>query len=630
MKTYGKQITRQEFVDEFKNRVTNIMEEIVASKKRMLPQLKMLHSFKDLKFADTYKGDERERKVEKRSKKTREKYEKFLEYEKKEIYAKLLREMISKLRDEDDSLEWKRIAQPYFSELNKIRGDMHTAYYEFLGEFKDLIIFIKEQKREEMKEMDALEDKIDKSDKTIKEGVDFMETTKVFKYSDHRDEIVHMLYEKCSSGEITLEQREATINRLNSYCELTTENMCEAVNSAIESYISEKSTEEEMDFVLDKIYEESPELSVLFSGSDIDERYERVRRSILSMYENEDVTKEDLPDLVNLMESAYEYEEEHRNTVLYGTTGEIEMLESALSNGDDKYYEMMESYYTIKENVEEMLANGKLTKEEAELEIDKMTVSLYTMFAEATESTVKKSILDKTVDALKSIIATALYELTSKSKKAKDLIIGYESINKDTIGTKFSDLKVKKFSLSYVADKFYPDLKQLLMRDAGLVGKAFVAYKNGKEFAICGLYSSQSTGYTSYGGNGAVTITSTKPTLFYKSLSPEAKRHEDYYRAVLALKYNKIMTPEIKDFAREFLKVTKDLQAKEKEALKAKKKEEKGKTKSVKIVKECAGDNTYEESVKEIYNRYYAGEIDIEKREELLMEAVHNTYLTQE
>ena len=84
-----KEPSRKDSVDLARAQIESILEEIRVAKQRMMPQWKLLRSFKNLKFADTWEGNQRERDVEKRSKKVREKYEKFLSFEERELYQKL-------------------------------------------------------------------------------------------------------------------------------------------------------------------------------------------------------------------------------------------------------------------------------------------------------------------------------------------------------------------------------------------------------------------------------------------------------------------------------------------------------------------------------------------------------------
>ena len=842
---------RQAFVDEYRRGVDRILAEVEACKKRMLPQWKMLRSFKNLKFADTWKGNERERKVEKRSKKVREKYETFLQYGEETQYNKILRELISDLRDEDEPNEWRRISRKHIEELNRLRGDMQLAYYDFLEELKELITFIKEQKQEEMKEMDALQDDIQDSKPLVKEmtematidrekvverlcdkymfgeiteaqrdaaleklnthmmyemgsesgilaaiittvsafvglkigsgiqkskckklikyyettypdkvkvKIDDLDMKKIsiekaveyskngtlkkmmkfdpklsgkmtivtyndkpfaligeyflgspsnsdynkdsyegsvigswnqyyeplssvaksndeyyrsaitmlsygkitpeikkfwekylkemkdvekkmkkegkatkesvgFNYTDHREEIIQTLYEKCESGEITLEQREAAIQRLNFYCEGETVAPSTKVCDAVEDYLMEESTAEELDLVLESIYEESPETEALFTTSDIDDRYEIVLNTIGELKESGEMSQEELKTLATILESGYMTELEHRISPFFGSEEDMELMESAVNDGTDRYYEIMDSYCLLKESVDELLENGELTEEEAQIEYEKLAVGAYQQFYEYIEDVITWELLGlikRAIVLTTSLIVTPI-NAAIKSAKGKKVIRAYETINAGKISVKMSDLTIRKMDLRYGAGKYYPELAKVLDADSSIKGKCFVALRSERPFAICGSFYStvKIQGENSY-------TTKTTPRVFYKSLCPEAKKHEEFYRSALVLcKVNRI-TPEIKDFARDFLKQLKALEKEEKKKEALEKKKAKAQAKADKVAKEYVesteDDVLYEKVISKIQTLYENGGIDLEKREELLMEAKHHFY----
>lgn len=853
---------RQTFVDEYRRGVDRILAEVEACKKRMLPQWKMLRSFKNLKFADTWKGNDRERKVEKRSKKVREKYETFLSYGEETQYNKILRDLISTLRDEDDPNEWRKISRRHMEELNKLRGDMQVAYYDFLDELKELITFIKDQKREEMEEMDALKDDIQDSKPLVKEMtemtneqrtkiaevlyekcmfgeiteaqrdaaieklngytgeepmyelgntaeatltlvaavlltlspfiamkigskiqrkralklVKYYETTypdkikvkfsdldmtklslqkasqyskkntldKVitnspnlqgsiyiakhngkpfalcgrygqmftqyggssngfysaitsgaqqsyyeplcaeaeknddyyatvismvydgvmtpeikqfwkkyhkemkeaekklkkkekatkesvdFSYTDKRDDIIKILYEKCDAGEITLDQREAAINRLNFYCEGEEIDPTEKVQVALDDYIMGESTAEELDLALTAIYESSPETETLFTAVDLDERYEIVENAIKEYKESGEATNEELKSMVEFLEAGYDVEATHRFTPFFGDDNEVEMLESAM-DADDNYYEILDSYYLVKESVDELLEDGTLTQEEADAEYEKLAIGAYQQFYETAGAVLYlqiSSLIQKTITTLVSLIATPINSAVKKAK-AKKVIKAYETINADTIGTKMSDLSIKKISESYAGEKYYPELRQMVMTNASIKGTYYLASKGAKPFAFCGTF--QFLEKRSGGGLGSTT-TKAEPHIIYKSLCPEAKRHEEYYRAMMILIYVKRMTVEVKDFCKEFLKKAKAMDKAAKKEMAAKQKAEKAKAKANKVAKEYVeedeNDILYNKTVEKIRALYENGDISLENREQLLMDAQHHFYLS--
>lgn len=642
-----KEPSRKDSVDLARAQIEAILEEVRVAKQRMMPQWKLLRSFKNLKFADTWEGDQRERDVEKRSKKVREKYEKFLSFEEREPYQKLLKDLISDLRDEDDPLNWEPRTKRTLQELNRIKGDMKVAYFDFLESLKDLIIFIKEKQREDMEELERLENELEVKESTsvltqpnrkaLKEGIESMD------YAKNKDAIIRALYERCQIGEITLAQREAAMERLNQLCESTNsveENPVDALVEAVNQYIDGTDTAEELDRTLCMIQESHPEVLRAFTGEDIDERYQTVLESVHSAIEHNALDRSEAKVWMEVLQTGYETEMAHRLLPFFGNEEEQTLLESAMVEGTDPYYNMMESYNFMVDTIQELVDNGTLTEEAAMEEYQKLAINTYVQMHEHVEDDRVMYEMDAElvvmlatyIGALTAIIAVPLGIMGRRKIKARKLIDAYEMIHADELTVKFSDLDCRKMGIEYAVEKYAPELKSIFYRDAAVNGRAYLMQHKGKPFCFLVKYnSSYSSDAVGSGGYGSA-VTMTAPRAFYKSIAPEAKKHEDFYRSVMILKYATMMTPEVKDFLKYELKKAKALKKELEKEEKALKKKEKAKSKEDALTKEYVEHTTedalYDKVVSKIRALYENGEISLECREDLLMEAKNRFYFS--
>ena len=642
-----KEPSRKDSVDLARAQIEAILEEIRVAKQRMMPQWKLLRSFKNLKFADTWEGNQRERDVEKRSKKVREKYEKFLSFEERDLYQKLLKELISDLRDEDDPLNWEPRTKRTLQELNRIKGDMKVAYFDFLESLKDLIVFIKEKQQEDMEELERLENDLEAKESTssfvqpntkaLKEGIESMN------YAKKKDAMIRALYERCQIGEITLAQREAAIERLNQLCESTTtvdENPVDALVEAVNHYIDGTDTAEDLDRTLCMVQESHPEVLRAFTGEDIDERYQTVLESVYHAIENDELSRSDAKTWMGILQNGYETEMAHRLLPFFGNAEEQTLLESAMDAGTDPYYNMMESYNFMVDTIQELVDNGTLTEEAAMEEYQKLAINTYVQMHEHVED---DNVMYETVDELlasnatiiaiiAAAIAIPLGVLGRRKLKANKLIQAYEKLHADTLKVKFSDLECKKMGMEYAIEKYAPELKPMFNRDAAVNGRGYLLQHKGKPFCFLVKYNSSYTSYAGGSGGGAVSFSDSAPRFLYKSIAPEAKKHEDFYRSIMILKYAMMMTPEVKDFLKSELKKAKSLKKELEKEEKAIAKKEKAKSKEDALTKEyvehTAEDVLYDKVVSKIRALYENGDICLERREELLMEAKNRFYFS--
>lgn len=641
-----KEPSRKDSVDLARAQIEAILEEIRVAKQRMMPQWKLLRSFKNLKFADTWEGNQRERDVEKRSKKVREKYEKFLSFEERDLYQKLLKELISDLRDEDDPLNWEPRTKRTLQELNRIKGDMKVAYFDFLESLKDLIVFIKEKQQEDMEELERLENDLEAKESTssfvqpntkaLKEGIESMN------YAKKKDAMIRALYERCQIGEITLAQREAAIERLNQLCESTTmvdENPVDALVEAVNHYIDGTDTAEDLDRTLCMVQESHPEVLRAFTGEDIDERYQTVLESVYHAIENDELSRSDAKTWMGILQNGYETEMTHRLLPFFGNDEEQTLLESAMDDGTDPYYNMMESYNFMVDTIQELVDNGTLTEEAAMEECQKLAINTYVQMHEHAEGDNVMYEMDAELVAMlatyigiiAAAIAIPLGVMGRIKLKAKKLIDAYEMVHADELTVKFSDLECKKMGIEYAIEKYAPELKSIFDRDAAVNGRGYLLQYKGKPFCFLVKYNSSYTSYTSgSGGGGGVSFSA--PRFLYKSIAADAKKHEDFYRAVMILKYATMMTPEVKDFLKSELKKVKALKKELEKEEKAAAKKEKAKSKEDALTKEyvehTAEDALYDKVVSKIRTLYENGDICLERREELLMEAKNRFYFS--
>ena len=637
-----KEPSRKDSVDLARAQIEAILEEIRVAKQRMMPQWKLLRSFKNLKFADTWEGNQRERDVEKRSKKVREKYEKFLSFEERELYQKLLKELISDLRDEDDPLNWEPRTKRTLQELNRIKGDMKVAYFDFLESLKDLIVFIKEKQQEDMEELERLENDLEAKESTssfvqpntkaLKEGIESMN------YAKKKDAMIRALYERCQVGEITLAQREAAIERLNQLCESTTtvdENPVDALVEAVNHYIDGTDTAEDLDRTICMVQESHPEVLRAFTGEDIDERYQTVLESVYHAIENDELSRSDAKTWMGILQNGYETEMTHRLLPFFGNDEEQTLLESAMDDGTDPYYNMMDSYNFMVDTIQELVDNGTLTEEAAMEEYQKLAINTYVQMYEhaegnapvyeVSESLVIGGVSAGTIAFIGIYIAMIAAVVSipyggfppSNKSKGKKLIKAYEKIHANELNVKFSDLDYKKLSIEYVVEKYAPEFSVNFMRLSEVSGNGILLTHQGKPFCVAIVYAGYGTGNV---------------RLAYKSLTAEAKKHEKFYRSALSLRYAQLMSPEVKDFLKSELKKAKSLKKELEKEEKAAEKKEKAKSKEDALTKEYVEHTTedalYDKVVSKIRALYENGDICLERREELLMEAKNRFYFS--
>ena len=339
---------------------------------------------------------------------------------------------------------------------------------------------------------------------------------------------------------------------------------------------------------------------------------------------------------VEVLQNGYETEMTHRLLPFFGNEEEQTLLESAMDEGTDPYYNMMESYNFMVDTIQELVENGTLTEEAAMEEYQKLAINTYTQMYEHTEGDTVMYEMDAELVAflatyigvIAAAIAIPLGVMGRRKIKAKKLIEAYEMIHADELTVKFSDLDCKKMGIEYAVEKYVPSLSKLYNNDAGLNGKGVLLTRSGKPFCILVYYTSGFTVATTDGVGGA----STRTRIIYKSFAPEAKKHEEFYRSVMTLKYATMMTPEVKDFLKSELKKAKALKKELEKEEKALEKKEKAKSKEDALTKEyvehTAEDALYEKVVSKIRALYENGEISLERREDLLMEAKNRFYFS--
>lgn len=206
---------------------------------------------------------------------------------------------------------------------------------------------------------------------------------------------------------------------------------------------------------------------------------------------------------------------------------------------------------------------------------------------------------------LAAILATLIAIPTGKAinrglqkRSSKQLSKAYEALRNPKV--KWSDLTVERISMEY-ASELDSSVASAMKKDPAVNGKAFLATYKGKPFM-----SAVETHVRSSDGYGDVRSYGSHTHL--KAYDAEAKKHSDYYASMLLLKKVGIMRPELKRFVKTIIKEAK-VTVKETKAAK-------------KFTKESTLDTQaiVEAVESKIREKYEAGEISIDQREELLMQ----------
>ena len=557
-------------------------------------------------FGDTLEEHRLKAKFKEKEEKVTNLYKELDSYTKQQRYAEVYRAFMVDLKDEDDEGAWGPIFNKYRERILDFKIKMNHTHQDFLSEMSQVFRIVADQKRKE------------KEHKMMKD-------TPIEEYVKNGERIRKVLYEKCAAGEITLEEREAAIAKLSSYTESATHFTSEIVN-AIEEFCEGTLTCDELDTILTGYYKENPEQALYFNGTHIDNRYNAMKNEIVGLYEAGAIDLDMAAEQVDYLSTIYDISiGEHVASLTEAV--DHPMIDLMVSGMDDYFGAIQE----FKESAEEGSdLDVRL------MSLDHFVEKTWQYFENNEEEIIKEAGADEIICEITNatLIASTLACIALilsvpigkviNMKKGSNVIKAYEDIHPDAI--KYSELDIAKMSVAGTAAKYIPEVAKLLSNDLRVTGKCYLVKYKRKPFAVIARLQQQSASVST--GDNGYTVESSPYRFYYKSLCPEAEKHQDFYEAALMLKKFKVSTPEIKSFAKDLKKEYEELK-KEAEKAEKKKEQEEKLAKSVKeaeIAKESAGieydnDRIYSAVRKQLMDKYTAGEITLEMREAALIEA---------
>ena len=559
-------------------------------------------------FGDTLEEHRLKAKFKEKEEKVTNLYKELDSYTKQQRYAEVYRAFMVDLKDEDDEGAWGPIFNKYREQILDFKIKMNRTHQDFLSEMSQVFRIVTDQKRKE------------KEHKMMKD-------TPIEEYVKNGERIRKVLYEKCAAGEITLEEREAAIAKLSSYTESATHFTSEIVNT-IEEFCEGTLTCDELDTILTGYYKENPEQALYFNGTHIDNRYNAMKNEIVGLYEAGAIDLNMAAEQVDYLSTIYDISIGEHVAFLTEAVdhpmidlmvsgmddyfGAIQEFKESAEEGSDIDVRLMALDHFVEKTWQYFENNGEeIIKEGAADDFDKI--------CEITNATLIVSTLACIALILSIPIGKAI-----NMKKGSNVVKAYEDIHPDAI--KYSELGIAKMSVAGTAAKYIPEVAKLLSEDLRVTGKCYLVKYKRKPFAVIARLQQQSSSIST--GDNGYTVESSPYRFYYKSLCPEAEKHQDFYEAALMLKKFKVSTPEIKSFAKDLKKEYEELK-KEAEKAEKKKEQEEKLAKSVKeaeIAKESAGieydnDRIYSAVRKQLMDKYAAGEITLEMREAALIEA---------
>ena len=174
-----------------------------------------LHQTGEVWFEDSFEGHRDELKLKEKEEKAVKLYKELDSFTKQTKYNEIYRDFLVAIKDEDDEKKWLGIYNKYRDDIQDLKIDMNSKYQKFLADMTEIFKIVTTQKRKE---------------REFK-----MQETPIEEFVRNADQIRKVLYEKCSAGMITLEQREASLAKLNAYVE-SAERFTSEVNGAVEAY----------------------------------------------------------------------------------------------------------------------------------------------------------------------------------------------------------------------------------------------------------------------------------------------------------------------------------------------------------------------------------------------------------
>lgn len=554
-----------------------------------------LHQTGEVWFEDSFEGHRDELKLKEKEKKAVKLYKELDSFTKQTKYNEIYRDFLVAIKDEDDEKKWLGIYNKYRDDIQDLKIDMNSKYQKFLADMTEIFKIVTTQKRKE---------------REFK-----MKETPIEEFVRNADQIRKVLYEKCNTGMITLEQREASLAKLNAYIE-SAERFTSEVNDAVEAYCEGELTCEELDNIVSGYYRENPQQAMYYEGLHIDNRFKAMKNEIVGLYKEGVLSLEDARMGLDYLDQLYDVQMyEHGE---YLENGEVPTLEFTVSEAMNRYFNRIKTF------------NESASDEESDYVervngLNDFNAETAAYFEGAGEVIISGVVIGAYLACIAAVISIPVGRVIN-SKKGSKLIKAYEELHPDAV--KFKSLRISKMSIEKTGSQYIPEIKKLVDGNLNTSGKCFLAKHGGKPFAvIASIFASSTTAViTSDGVGSASTYSNTR--FYFKALCPEAVAHKEFYEAALMLKKFKVSTPEIKAFCKDMKTELQDLRKEQAQAEKDKIDAEK-KAKSAteaKIAKESAGieydnDKIYQYVREQLMQKYVDGEITLEQREGALMEA---------
>lgn len=581
-----KRITRKFYTEKFRTEVSAMIEEILSKEKSLFPML--LSARKALQSAKRIclNNDDSIKELSDLAEKLYDAHREYKKYTSNEKYSPIVKELFELLRDEDDKNKWDDIYRKQLEKLHHVRDEARDRYYDLVGTIRDITYDIREIYKEEERRMKDMEDNL-----SVEECV------------AHLDEIRHMIYEKCANGEITLSERENMLQDLTAM--VLFESVVEDVfENAVDAYVDGNITTEEFDNILDTIYEEYPSYKTYILEEPVGSFYDMFHENVNHLYQDKLITLTEAKERSSDIDQFFEAE--FRATYGYTESGDPRLtLETA-----EKLQALKDGYSNMLESITDALESQYITVEESDVEVAKCIntyceqIRSIVMTEEDDMMCESASISAKEVDhgisnmvrfmAIKvgSVIPTAL-----RRRNAKQLIKIYEGIKDPKI--KKSDLKIKSI-----------DLSELTKHDSSL--NKFVSGKSTVKKASCAMAYYQEKPFLSVAAIEGIDANKKKNIrLIVKAYTSDAKKHEQYYASIVTLlKTSLPMTNDLKIFVREMIYEAKIIQ---REIQNSKKFVEEN-------TMDLCGKDFMSVVESKIYEKYENGEIDLDQKEELLLQ----------
>lgn len=603
----SKKSLRTTYVNKFKRDIEAVSSEAMGKFRQMKPQWLIIRDkTMDLEKSDfpkTLDGERDYRKHEKLVDECIKLYKEFMSYTQPSTYAEITRSFMIELKDGETAEDWDVTYKKYKEQLDDMANTMSKTYREFMYKLMDVISLVRKVKREAAKQLEEVKDDVKEDMKESVESEVFSLNTEnkhvsVEDYILHADEIRQKVYEKCESGELTVEEREEIIGHLNGYI-LNRPSIEGQILEVMNEYLNDEITGEEYVNIMEGFEEEYPDALYNIRGGEITDRFDMIHEMIQESFDAGTISKSDAIQMLKeacmveeyesvehytsmidddefpAMESVEsdddvmrEYCEEYRATIReVKKSGDETLIESTRTeaqavlnqkmdaymesvNARNKVSEVQASYMNMLNTLSVMEESGDITGDQLIEEYRNATTKYYELMTEAimnesshgfshgqviTESGDFDILMAASIGACAGIIAGQAIN----TKKCKKVLKAYEDLHNPSV--KIADLNAKSISVTDAVEKYFPMLKGDVRDTTMPYMRCVELEKGGQPFMT------------------AIDVESGKKHRVYTKFHDEAaKGHEKYYVAFVTIVKFKQNTVELKDFAKTIMKEMKD------------------------------------------------------------------------